>query len=58
MISCMNESFKFFYIKRGDMMGMGILILVVGSLIYKGRGRIQKIFDRYGHRLNEKRPRS
>lgn len=38
-------------------MGIGILIVVIGSLIYKGRGRIQKIFDRYRYR-NEKRSRS
>jgi hypothetical protein len=46
------------FFERGNIMGIGILIVVIGSLIYKGRDRIQKIFNRYRYRPNEKRPRS
>jgi len=33
-------------------MGIGILIVVVGSLIYKGRDRVKRLFNKY--RYNEK----
>jgi len=39
-------------------MGIGILIVIVVSLIYKGKDRVQKIFNKFAYRLNEKRPRS
>lgn len=35
-------------------MGIGILIVVIGSLIYKGRGRIQKIFGKYKNKFSKK----
>ncbi len=35
-------------------MGIGILIVVIGSLIYKGRNRIQKIFDKYRNKSLKK----
>lgn len=39
-------------------MGIGILIVIIGSLIYKGRYRMQKLFGKYIYRSNKKRPRS
>ncbi len=35
-------------------MGIGILIVVVGSLIYKGRGRIQNILAKYRNKISKK----
>lgn len=35
-------------------MGIGILIVIVGSLIYKGRCRIRKTFIEYRNRLSKK----
>ncbi len=37
-----------------QIMGIGILIVVIGSLIYKGRNRIQKIFDKYRNKSLKK----
>lgn len=39
-------------------MGIGILIILVGSLIYKGKDIVKNIFDKFVYRLNEKRPRT
>lgn len=49
------------FVERGFIMGIGILIVVIGSLIYKGRDKVQKIFHNFTDVLNEKtekRPRS
>ena len=35
-------------------MGIGILIVVIGSLIYKGRGRIQNILGTYRNKFSKK----
>lgn len=35
-------------------MGIGILMIVVGSLIYKGRYRFQKIFVKYKNKFSKK----
>ena len=35
-------------------MGIGILVVVVGSLIYKGRDRIKNIFTKYRNKSSKK----
>ena len=37
-------------------MGIGILIVVIGSLIYKGRSRIQNILGVYRNKFSKKEP--
>lgn len=35
-------------------MGIAILIVIIGSLIYKGKGKIQQVFTKYRNKITKK----
>lgn len=51
----MEKKYEWKKFLRGEIMGIGILIVFVVSLVYKGRNRLQKALIRYKDKLTKKK---